>query len=180
MKTRYVLLAIALSVQTAGAQQGHDNRPQPSQGLRAEHDEIEFALEKAMKEPGAVGRAARELNALLSPHFQREVSIALPPLWLVPRLVEDRDVSGLQGWLLPMTDSLNAVLPRMLEEHKAIGAARAKLAVAARRAGNHSVVEFTQKLAAHAEAEEELFYPMAVLVGEVVRSRMIREHALAR
>jgi hypothetical protein len=40
-----------------------------------------------------------------------------------------------------------------------------------RRIASTEVEELALTLAAHAEAEEQLFYPAAVLVGEVIRSR---------
>jgi hypothetical protein len=67
--------------------------------------------------------------------------------------------------------SLRAEWPRMLEEHKGIHAATARLAEVARLESNAEVEDLAMTLAAHAEAEEQLFYPAAVLVGEIVRSR---------
>ena len=70
-----------------------------------------------------------------------------------------------------MTDSLRAELPSMLKEHVAIRAATIKLGDAARAAGNASVARLAEKLALHALSEEEMFYPAAVLVGDLVRAR---------
>ena len=78
--------------------------------------------------------------------------------------------------VLPLTDSLRAELPRMLEEHKAIHAATLRLAEAARVESNAAAAELAATLAAHAEAEEQLFYPAALLVGEVVRARAATHH----
>jgi hypothetical protein len=59
----------------------------------------------------------------------------------------------------------------MLEEHKAIRAATMRLGEVARAAGNERVVKLTENLTQHALSEEELFYPAAVLVGDLVRAR---------
>ena len=40
--------------------------------MRAEHEEIHDALERATLEPGRVGDAARTLARVLHPHFERE------------------------------------------------------------------------------------------------------------
>lgn len=53
------------------------------QSLRTEHEVIHSALEEATKAPGRVGAAAKELAAVLDPHFKRENEIALPPLGLL-------------------------------------------------------------------------------------------------
>jgi hypothetical protein len=59
----------------------------------------------------------------------------------------------------------------MLQEHQAIAAATARLAKAAAAAHNTSVARFADALALHARSEEEMFYPAALLVGELVRAR---------
>lgn len=147
--------------------EGHIGIPE---SMRREHEEIHEALVRATKLPGRVGDAARELAQLLHPHFVREEEIALPPLGLLaplskaPPTAEMRDV-------LPMTDALRAELPRMLQEHVAIGAAARRLEEVAREERNDDVEELAQKLQLHAKGEEELFYPAAILVGDVVKGR---------
>ena len=144
--------------------------PQVPQSLRAEHHAIHDELERATGLPGAVGTAARELAAVLHPHFVREDQIALPPLGLLAPLARGEFTPDMLA-VLPLTDSLRAELPRMLEEHKAIRAATVRLGEVARAAGNERVVKLTENLAQHALSEEELFYPAAVLVGDLVRAR---------
>jgi hypothetical protein len=141
------------------------------ESIRAEHQEIHAELEAASKAPGAVGAAARELAAVLHPHFVREEQIALPPLSLLGPLSRGERTPEMRA-VLPMTDSLRAELPRMLKEHVAIHAATVKLGEAARAAGNAAVAEVADKLAVHAKSEEEVFYPAAILVGDLVRHPM--------
>jgi len=43
---------------------------------------------------------------------------------------------------------------------------------AAQHAGRADIVEFAQALVQHARTEEEVMYPAAVLVGQVVRQRL--------
>jgi hypothetical protein len=73
--------------------------------------------------------------------------------------------------VLPLTDSLRAELPEMLREHAEIQAATARLEEIAADAGDSVVVEFARQLILHARTEEEVLYPAALLVGEVVRAR---------
>jgi len=141
--------------------------PEP---MRAEHAEIHNDLVRATQVPGRVGTTARALAAVLHPHFEREDQIALPPLGLLAPLARGEFKPEMRE-VLPLTDSLRAELPRMLEEHKAIHAATVRLSEAARAAGNATVARFTEALVLHARSEEELFYPAALLVGDVVRSR---------
>lgn len=139
--------------------------------IRAEHEEIHTALVRATKAPGEVGKAARALAAVLHPHFVREEQIALPPLGLLAPLARG-DVTPDMRAVLPMTDSLRAELRTMLEEHKAIHQATVHLEDVARAAGDSAVVRLAEQLALHARSEEEVFYPAALLVGEVVRQRL--------
>ena len=139
--------------------------------IRAEHEEIHSALERATQEPGRVGQAARALAKTLHPHFVREEQIALPPLGLLAPLARGELTGGMAD-ILPMTDSLRTELPRMLEEHTAIRSATVALAAAARAERNAWVAELAAKLALHAQTEEEVLYPAAVLVGDLVRARI--------
>lgn len=141
--------------------------------LRAEHEEIHDELTAATELAGRTGQAARALAALLQPHFEREEQIALPPLSMLGPLSRNERMAT-PRWLLPMTDSLRRELPRMLREHVAIHAATEKLATAAQAEGQTSVARFAEKLAAHARSEEELFYPAAIVVGDLVRARGAR------
>jgi hypothetical protein len=140
------------------------------ESIRAEHEAIHEELVRATKAPGPVGAAARELAAVLHPHFVREEEIALPPLGLLAPLARGEFTPEMRG-VLSMTDSLRAELPRMLEEHKAIRAATIRLRDVARAEGNTAVGRLAEQLSLHAQSEEELFYPAAVLVGDLVRAR---------
>jgi hypothetical protein len=140
------------------------------ESIRAEHQEIHAALVRATKAPGEVGRAARALAALLDPHFVREEQIALPPLGLLAPLARG-EVTPEMRTVLPMTDSLRAELPKMLEEHRAIADATRHLRELARAAGDSAVVRLADQLLPHAQSEEDLLYPAAILVGDVVRAR---------
>jgi hypothetical protein len=141
------------------------------ESMRAEHEEIHEELVRATKLAGPVGEAARELATILHPHFVREEQIGLPPLGLLAPLARGEFVPEMRD-VLPLTDSLRAELPGMLEEHKAIRAATIRLGDVARAANNTAVVHLAEQLKLHAQSEEELFYPAALLVGDLVRARM--------
>lgn len=138
--------------------------------MRAEHEEIHAALERATQAPGGVGQAARALAKVLHPHFVREEQIALPPLGLLAPLARGEFTEAMLG-VLPMTELLRAELPHMLEEHVGIHAATQKLGEVARAERNTPVMRLAEQLALHAKSEEEMFYPAAVLVGDIVRAR---------
>jgi iron-sulfur cluster repair protein YtfE (RIC family) len=139
-------------------------------GVRAEHEQIHAALIDATKVPGAVGDAARELSRVLHPHFVREEQIALPPLGLLAPLAAG-DFSPEMQSVLSLTDTLRNELPRMLQEHVEIAAAARRLQQVSAEAGHRPGEALARELLAHAQSEEEVFYPAAILAGEVVRAR---------
>jgi len=110
---------------------------------------------------------------LLDPHFQREDQIALPPLGLLGPLAAGETPAGMEEALV-MSDALRKELPRMLDEHKRIRAATDKLRAIAREEKASVHEQFAEALALHARTEEEVLYPAAILVGDVIRARMRR------
>lgn len=165
-----IALAVAPSL---GAQQAHTEHGahgllQIPSSIRAEHEEIHQALVAATKEPGEVGVAARNLAAVLHPHFVREEQIALPPLGLLAPLARGERDRAMRD-VLPLTDSLRAELPRMLREHETIHAATVHLEEVARVHGNAAAQRLAEQLLLHARTEEQMMYPAALLVGDFVR-----------
>jgi len=140
------------------------------QSLRTEHEELHAELKKATKEVGQVGEAARSVVAVLHPHFLKEEEYALPPLGLLPSLAEGR-VSTDMGIVLEMTTRLKNDLGQMLEEHRAIVAQLDGLIDAAKERRKYTYVRFAEKLVLHAQMEEEVLYPAAILIGEYLRLR---------
>ena len=176
MQTGFFVLALAVlaAPRVAHGQEQHMARHDGigiPETLQAEHHEIHERLVAATKLPGAVGDAARQLAAILHPHFQREEQIALPPLGLLAPLARG-EYSPEMARVLPLTDSLRAELPGMLEEHVAIAKATRQMGAVAAKASNAEVAALAEALALHARSEEEISYPAALLVGDIVRIRL--------
>lgn len=176
------LLGAVLVVARPGGAQVEGNSRAPThmapiripESMRLEHEEIHDELVRVSRLSGRVGTAARELAAILHTHFVREEQIALPPLGLLAPLSRG-EVTPAMYAVLAMTDSLRAELPRMLAEHNAIRTATIRPGEVAQAEGNDSAARLAEQLKLHAESEEELFYPAAVLVGDLVRARTLRE-----
>lgn len=139
--------------------------------LQDEHEALHEQLRKATQAEGEVGSRAKTLASLMHPHFVKEDRIALPPLGLLGALARG-DATPEMASVLALTDQLEVELPQMLAEHRAIMAALQDLREAAERAGRSDIVEFAEALAQHARIEEEVMYPAAILVGQVVRQRL--------
>jgi hypothetical protein len=141
------------------------------QSLISEHEELHSELTKATKMSGYVGDAAKAVAKALHPHFVREEECALPPLGLLQLLAKE-EMSPDMKEALSMTDRLKAELPEMLEEHKNIVSALKGLSFAATKANKKEIVEFAEKLTRHAQMEEELLYPTAILIGEYLKIKL--------
>jgi len=141
--------------------------------IHTEHEEIHESLVALTKVQGSVGAAAKELASVLHPHFVREEELALPPLGLLGPLAAGKTPDG-TAEALTMVDTLRKEMPRMLEEHKEIRKAVEKLQRVAREQRHAEGESFAVKLALHAQMEEEVLYPAAILVGDVIRARMPR------
>jgi hypothetical protein len=142
------------------------------ESVQVEHAAIHAVLVEATQAPGRVGAAAKQLAEVLHPHFVREEQIALPPLGLLAPLATGEDLTEEElSEALVMTDTLGRELPRMLEEHKRIRAAVENLRLAARAEQATKYEQLAGQLALHAQNEEEVLYPAAVLVADLIRAR---------
>jgi hypothetical protein len=135
--------------------------------LQIEHEKLHATLAAATREPGAVGEAAREVARVLHPHFVSEEEFALPPLGLLERLARAGATKEMAE-VLPLTRRLQAELPKMLAEHKQIVGALEKLRTTARAARRPDLEHFADALVLHAQTEEQVMYPAAILVGALV------------
>lgn len=148
-----------------------ERRVEIPSSIKQEHEAIHNLLTEATKQPGRVGLQARMLAEVLHPHFVREEQIALPPLGALVTLTRDEMPANV--WkVLAMTDSLRAEMPKMLEEHTRIRAAVDALREAAQVEASPKYEQLANQLALHALTEEQVLYPAAMLVGDLVRARM--------
>ena len=142
--------------------------PQP---LKSEHDELHAELVKATNAGGKIAEAAKAVAALLHPHFIKEEAYALPPLGLLPLLAAG-NITPEMSQVLPMTERLKAELPHMLQEHQAIVAALKTLADIAEQEQQREYAHFAEKLMLHAQTEEDVLYPTAILIGEYLKLKL--------
>lgn len=141
------------------------------QTLQHEYEALRERLRQATQAGGEVGDAAKTLARLMRSHFVKEYQIVLPLLGLLASPARS-EWNAEMAEVLTLTERLEAELPQMLAEHQTIVAALKTLHEAAARAGRTEIVAFAEALAEHARTEEEVMYPAAVLVGQMVRQRL--------
>ncbi len=136
--------------------------------IKLEHEELHEDLEEATMESGSVGDAAKAVLEVLQPHFLKEEEFALPPLGLLSKLSNGQITSEMKD-AIAMADRLRAELNQMLSEHREIVARLKALTEAALKENKLEYVQFAEKLTLHAQTEEEVLYPAAILVGEYLK-----------
>lgn len=139
--------------------------------IENEHHEIHAELKNAVNEKGETGKAASEVEKLLSKHFEKEEEFAMPPLGYLQELSSGK-VNDKMKDIVALTVKLKKELPVMLSEHKSIVAALDKLETAAKKEKKQDVLKFIDKLKNHALNEEEVLYPAAILVGDYISLKL--------
>lgn len=140
--------------------------------IKLEHEELHEDLEEATMESGSVGDAAKAVQEVLQPHFLKEEEFALPPLGLLSKLSNGQITLEMKD-AITMAEILRAELNQMLSEHKEIVARLKILTEAAIKENKLDYVQFAEKLTLHAQTEEEVLYPAAILVGEYLKTKFM-------
>ena len=141
------------------------------ESLKLEHEELHADLVRATRAGGETGEAAKDVAKVLHDHFVKEEEFALPPIGLLAALARG-EIDEQMRAVLAMTDRLKAELPEMLREHEAVVAALKKLTAAANKEKLPEHARFAEKLMLHAQTEEDVLYPAAILVGEYLKTKL--------
>lgn len=139
--------------------------------LRVEHAELHDFAAAASREPEPLGDCMRRVARLLEQHSRKEEAFALPPLGLLERLARG-EFHPEMAEVLTHTEWLKNNLPLLFSEHQALLSALEEVLAAASAAKRLDLVDFAERLINHARIEEQVLYPAAILVGELVRLRL--------
>jgi hypothetical protein len=141
------------------------------ESLKTEHAELHERLETATRAGGKTGARAQEVVRVLHPHFVKEEEFALPPLGILRSLASGTVSPDMQD-VLRLTERLKRDLPIMIREHEEIVKALEALRIAAEEEGKPAFIDLADAITHHARTEEEVMYPVAILVGEYVKLKM--------
>lgn len=139
--------------------------------MKLEHEKLHSELARLTGVGGRTGEAAKAVAKFLHSHFVKENEYALPPLSLLVPLSQGKFDSSMAE-VLKLTDKLAADMPTMLSEHQVIVTALKALTDAATAENRRDGVQFAEMLTAHAQTEEEVTYPTALLIGMYVKSKV--------
>jgi hypothetical protein len=138
--------------------------------LEAEHEAIHKELSALLNVGGATGSAAQAVAKALHEHFEAEERYAMPQLGSLADVANRSEVKHAEH-LIHLSNQLRKHLPDMLKEHEVIRARVRELREAGIAEQRQDAVDFADKLALHAQNEEEILYPAAILIGEVLVRR---------
>jgi hypothetical protein len=171
------IVLIAFFASSASAQHQEHNKSQPAtsnlavpSAMRVEHQHLHQNLAEALASGGKTAEAAKKVEAVLTPHFAEEEEYAMPPLGLLEMLSHGRQPTEQQvREAVKMSDTLRKNYDRMLDEHGQIAAALQQLATSAKAEKKPRQAEFAEALMLHAQNEEQILYPAALLVGDYLK-----------
>jgi hypothetical protein len=181
MSAVLLLFASACSSNQEATHQDHERSSQTSTALKhsglsvplaikAEHKHLHHELEAAVASGGTTATRAREVAAILLPHFEEEEAYAMPPLGLLESMArkEPLDQAHVQA-AIGMADRLRDEYGKMLKEHEVMTVALRKLAAAARDEDKREQAAFAESLIMHAQNEEQVLYPATLVIGDYLR-----------
>ena len=132
--------------------------------LKNAHDALHAGLKRAMREPGHTGEAACRVMQVMDGHMLREEKFALRPLGLLKALGRGETPSDLAE-AAKMVRGLKSEMAQMVDEHRQIAELLRLLARDAEAEGKPEYVQLAEDMILHAQMEEDVFYPAALLVG---------------
>lgn len=142
------------------------------EAMQIEHRHLHAELVRALAAGGKTAVAAKQVETALAPHFIEEEAYAMPPLSLLPKLARHEQLTEEQiRTAIAMTDKLRANYDQMLKEHQAITKALGQLVEAAQAEDKPQQAAFAEGLMLHAQNEEQILYPAALVVGEYLKAK---------
>lgn len=143
-------------------------KPTVPSSIKKEHTYLLGQLRKITLLPDSTGNAAKKIYELLQHHFQEEEDYVLPPLGILPSLVNGQQPEEAEN-VIKLAEKIKSQSTHMNIEHQMLKAYMNELKNAASGENHPEVIEFEKQLTDHATIEEEVLFPAAILVGEYLK-----------
>lgn len=143
-------------------------KPEVPSSIRAEHQYLLDKIYKISLFQDSTGRVAIKLNELMQHHFNEEEDYVLPPLGLLP-LLSTGKLPEQSKEVIVLTEKLKSQLSHMSAEHQLIKAFMDELILVASKENHPEIIEFEKEIHKHANTEEEILFPTAILIGEYLK-----------
>jgi hypothetical protein len=145
------------------------------QSLRQELDQTTGQLSDLARQPAPVGPAAEQVLALFKAHSSHEQELIFPPLALAPAIAEGHITPDMK-WAVSAADQLKAEHEEVFEHYTKLTDALNNLATAAETAHNPEALAIARAEAADLLIDQELREPMAIIIGEYLRTKLGGAH----
>lgn len=143
-------------------------KPEVPSSIKEEHQYLLDKIYKISLFQDSTGRVAIKLNDLMQHHFKEEEDYVLPPLGLLP-LLSTGKLPEQSKEVIVLTEKLKSQLSHMSAEHQLIKAFMDELILVAAKENHPEIIEFEKELHKHANTEEEILFPTAILIGEYLK-----------
>jgi len=150
----------------------YSGKPEVPSSIKKEHEYLLDKIRKITLFQDSTGRAAVKLNDLMKHHFTEEEDYVLPPLGLLPLLASGK-LPEQSKETIQLCEKLKSQLSHLSAEHQLIKAFMDELKLAATGENHPEILEFEKELQKHANTEEELFFPAAILIGEYLKLKSL-------
>lgn len=147
-------------------------KPQVPSSIKKEHEYLLDKIHKITLFQDSTGRAAIKLNDLLQHHFTEEEDYVLPPLGILPLLASGKLPDSTKE-VTQLCEQLKSQLLHLSAEHQLIKAFMDELMQSATNENHPGIIEFEKELEKHANTEEEVFFPAAILIGEYLKLKAL-------
>ncbi len=139
--------------------------------MEKEHEEIWHLMLRVQHLSGKTGSIAEKLAKDLKSHIDKEEAFALPLLGILPELANGRLRNGVAKRASILGSKFQKEYHGMLRGHKEIRRYLEQLKKVGADEGHLTAVRFAESLEAHSREEEEVFYPAALLAGQMASKR---------
>jgi hypothetical protein len=136
--------------------------------LKKEHDQFLETMTRISSFQDSTGRVAKKLYELMAYHFKEEEEYVLPPLGLLPAFAIGKIPEQTEK-VIQLTERFKSNSAKMIAEHQMIKAYLDEMMLAGAKENHLEIPGFEQELQKHAAAEEEVFFPTAILIGEYLK-----------
>jgi len=136
------------------------------ESLRLEHVQLREQLYRLTMENNDLAASARNVMELFYKHYIKEEERVFPALEVLPLLVEGKITDSMAPLLVIADDMKASLYEELLDDHRAIVASLKNISQAAIAQGRREYIEFIDRFILHAQMEEEILYPAALVTAE--------------
>jgi hemerythrin superfamily protein len=146
------------------------DKPKIPQFILEEHTNFLSFIDSLTLQKDSTGIIALKLKEIMMHHFREEEDYVLPALGVLSLLARD-SVPSKPKEIILLTDKLKTQQHHIRAEHQLIGAFLKELLSVTNKEDRPAIEMFRKTVQRHAEDEETIYFPAAIVVGEHLKLR---------